>query len=137
MSFYQRLANLEQPEQVEAMMAELSDRFGSPPEPARNLLGIVQLKTEATALGYESIAARDGDVTFKLRRTVSVDRVGLYKKFRNDARIALGDVKIPRRRFSDDASELIAQLRELLPLVVGQKPRPATAAPEPALHAGG
>ena len=137
MSFYQRLANLEQPEQVEAMAAELTDRFGAPPEPVRNLLGIVQLKTEATQLGYESLAARDDDVALKLRRTVSVDRVGLYKRFRNDARIGLGDVKIPRRRFADDAGELIAQLRELLPLVVGKKPQTQQAPAEPALQAGG
>ncbi|MGH2487392.1 MAG: transcription-repair coupling factor, partial [Ktedonobacterales bacterium] len=137
MSFYQRLANLERPEQVEAMVGELSDRFGAPPEPVSNLLGIVRLKTEAAALGYESVAARDGEIVLKLRRTIAVDRVGMYKRYRNDARIQPGEVKIARRRFADDAAEWLAQLSELLPIVVGQKPHPSVAAPEPALRTGG
>jgi transcription-repair coupling factor (superfamily II helicase) len=137
MSFYQRLANLERPEQVEAMVAELTDRFGTPPEPVSNLLGIVRLKTEAAALGYESVALREGDVVLKLRRTVSVDRVGMYKRYRNDARIQPGEVKIPRRRFADNAAEWLTQLSEVLPVVVGHTPQPPVATnPEPALQTG-
>ena len=60
MSFYQRLANFTLPEQVEALAAEMADRFGAPPEPVANLLALVRLKTEAARLGFESIAARDG-----------------------------------------------------------------------------
>jgi transcription-repair coupling factor (superfamily II helicase) len=134
MNFYQRMANLAQPEQVEAMVAELADRFGSPPDPVAHLLALVRLKTEASVLGYESLAARDGEMVLKLRRTVAPDRVGLYKRYRNDATIQLGEIRIPRRRFSDDTNEWLAQLRELLPLAVGKAHH--AAAPTPATGAG-
>jgi transcription-repair coupling factor (superfamily II helicase) len=127
LSFYQRLANLEQPESVEAMVAEMTDRFGPPPEPVANLLGLVRLKTEAALLGYESIVARDNEVVFKLTPTVTVDRVGMYKRFRNEANVSLGQVRIPRRRFAEDSRRWLAELRELAWLIVGRAPKPVAA----------
>src|SRR5262249_4963520 len=133
MSFYQRLASLTRPEQVEALAAEMSDRFGTPPVPMANLLAIVRLKTEAGARCYESLAPRDGEVLLKLRRTVALDRVGLYKRYRQDATVHMSEVRIPRRRFTQDATVWLAELRELLPIVVGAKP---VAPGEPAPSAG-
>jgi len=126
MNFYQRLANLDSPEQVEAMVAEMTDRFGALPEPVANLLALVQLKTEAAALGFESLAARDAEVIFKLRRAVAVDRVALYKRFRNEARVQLGEVRVARQHFAAATGQWLTELRELLPLIVG---RPSSAAP--------
>ncbi|HZC77713.1 MAG TPA: TRCF domain-containing protein, partial [Ktedonobacterales bacterium] len=120
MNFYQRLANLDSPEQVEAMVAEMTDRFGALPEPVANLLALVQLKTEAAALGFESLAARDAEVIFKLRRAVAVDRVALYKRFRNEARVQLGEVRVARRHFAAATGQWLTELRELLPLIVGR-----------------
>jgi transcription-repair coupling factor (superfamily II helicase) len=126
--FYQRLANLERPEAVEAMAAEMADRFGAPPSLVANLLGIVRIKTEAQLLGFESITFRDAQVIFKLRRIANVDRVGLYRRFRNEATVALGEVKIPRRRFAEEPTKWIAEVRDLLPIIVGRSlPQPASA----------
>ncbi|HZC04487.1 MAG TPA: transcription-repair coupling factor, partial [Ktedonobacterales bacterium] len=83
MNFYQRMANLERPEQAEALATELTDRFGAPPAPVGNLLAVARLRTVAAQLGYEGVSARDGDVIFKLRRTIVPDRVALYKRFKN------------------------------------------------------
>jgi transcription-repair coupling factor (superfamily II helicase) len=129
MSFYQRLANLERPEQVEAMVAEMTDRFGAPPEPVSHLLELVRLKTEAAALGYEAISGRGDEVVFKLRKTTRIDRVALVKRFRTAALVQLGEVRLPRRVFSDEPGKLIAEVRELLPALVGAKP---VAAPDAA-----
>ncbi len=127
MSFYQRLANLETPEQVEALTAEMADRFGAPPEPVAHLLAIVRLKTEAARLGYESVALRDGQIALKLRRAVATDRVALYRKYRNDFSASLGEVRIPRRHFAQEPDAWLGQLRELLPLVVGKAKAAASA----------
>jgi transcription-repair coupling factor (superfamily II helicase) len=137
MSFYQRLANLDRPEQVEAMAAELVDRFGSLPESVAHLLELVRLKTEATALGFEGVGARDGEVVLKLRRTVAPDRVALYRRFRNEARIHLGEVRIPRRQFAEEPGAWLAQLRELLPVVTGARnaAQEGTAPPASAMSA--
>jgi len=127
--FYQRLANFEQPEQVEAMVAELTDRFGAPPEPVANLLALVRLKLEAGRLGFESVTFRDGEVVFKLRRIANVDRVALYKRFKSAASVSLGEVRIPRRSFAVEPGAWLAELRDLLPLIVGRRPSGPLAAP--------
>src|SRR5690348_12601290 len=127
MSFYQRLANLETPEQVEALAAEMADRFGAPPDAVAHLLAIVRLKTEAARLGYESVALRDGQIALKLRRAVATDRVALYRKYRNDFSASLGEVRIPRRHFAQEPDAWLGQLRELLPLVVGKAKAAASA----------
>lgn len=136
MNFYQRLANLEQPEQVEALGMELADRFGTVPEPVGHLLEMVRIKTEAANLGFESISSRDGEVIFKLRRTVTVDRVQLYRRFRNAVRVQLGEVRIPRRLMGESDAEWLAAVRELMPVIVGARPQPGEQAAEQRSPAG-
>ncbi|HEX6797821.1 MAG TPA: transcription-repair coupling factor [Ktedonobacterales bacterium] len=121
MHFYQRLAVLERPEQVEALAAELGDRFGPPPEPVTHLLELVRLKTEAGELGYESIALRDGQAVLKLRKAAALDRVALYRKFRNDVGVQFGELRVPKRHLGSGPDGMLVSLREILPLAVGAK----------------
>lgn len=110
--FYQRLANLTRPEQVEAMRVEMTDRFGPPPAPVENLLEMVRLKVEAANLGFEAIAAKDNEFVLTVRRTVIPNRIVLYRRFRNEARVQQGVIHIPRRLLG---ANWMQQLRELLP----------------------
>lgn len=112
--FYQRLANLTTPEQVEAMEAELNDRFGPLPQPVRNLLAMVRLKVEASQLGFEAVAAKDNDFVLTVKRSIVPNRIMLYRRFRNEARVQQGIIRIPRRLLGENWME---QLRELLPLI--------------------
>lgn len=112
--FYQRLANLSSAEQVEAMEAEISDRFGPPPKPVRNLLAMVRLKVEAGLLGFEAISARDNDFVLTVKRSIVPNRIVLYRRFRNEARVQQGVIRIPRRLLGSDWME---QLRALLPSI--------------------
>ncbi len=112
--FYQRLASLTRPEQVEAMEAELSDRFGTPPPPVKNLLAMVQLKVEAAQLGYEGISAKDSEFILTVKRTIVPNRIALYRRFHNDARVQQGVIRIPRRLLEPD---WMTQLRDLLPKI--------------------
>jgi transcription-repair coupling factor (superfamily II helicase) len=113
-NFYQRLANLSRPEQVDAMSAELNDRFGAPPLPAQNLLAMVRLKVEAAALGFEAISLKDNELVLTVKRTIVPNRIALYRRFRNEARVQQGVIRIPRRLFGTNWFE---QLRELLPAI--------------------
>jgi transcription-repair coupling factor (superfamily II helicase) len=112
--FYQRLANLTRPEEVEAMEAELNDRFGTPPLPVQNLLAMVRLKVEAASFGFEAIAAKDNEFVLTVRRTIIPNRIVLYRRFRNEARVQQGVIHIPRRLLGPNWME---QLRELLPAI--------------------
>ncbi len=115
MNFYQRLANLTTREQVEAMQAELQDRFGPMPTPVENLLKLLSLKVEAGDMGFESIAIKDGEVIIKARRNMTPNRVALYRRFRNDVKVQLGVISIPRRLLPAEPQEFIASLRALVP----------------------
>jgi transcription-repair coupling factor (superfamily II helicase) len=113
-NFYQRLAHLTSPEQIEAMTAEMTDRFGAPPLPVQNLLTMVRLKVEAAQLGFESVALKDNEFVLTVRRTIVPNRIVLYRRFRNDARVQQGVIRIPRRLFGP---QWLEQLRELLPAI--------------------
>ncbi|GCE49288.1 transcription-repair coupling factor (superfamily II helicase) [Thermosporothrix hazakensis] len=111
-NFYQRLASLTQEEQVEAMEAEMLDRFGPLPKEVQNLLALVRLKVEAAKLGFESITVKDNAFVLTVKRSVIPNRIALYRRFRNSAQVQQSVIRIPRHLFN---SNWLAQLRELLP----------------------
>jgi transcription-repair coupling factor (superfamily II helicase) len=113
-NFYQRLANLKDAAQIEAMTSELSDRFGPIPEQVHNLLELVNLKVEAGHLGYETIAIKDNELVLTVKRNVVPNRIILYRRFRNEARVQQGVIHIPRRLLG---STWLQQLKELLPML--------------------
>jgi transcription-repair coupling factor (superfamily II helicase) len=113
-NFYQRLANLRDSEHVETMAAEMNDRFGPVPPPVQNLLTLVRIKVEAARLGYESIAIKDNEFVLTVKRTIVPNRIVLYQRFRNEARVQQGVIRIPRRLFSTD---WLTQLYDLLPSI--------------------
>jgi transcription-repair coupling factor (superfamily II helicase) len=59
MFLYKRFARMTAPEEVPAMEAELVDRFGEVPPPARALLDLAAIKLEAQALGIVLAQLRD------------------------------------------------------------------------------
>ena len=113
-NFYQRLANLTHIEQVEAMEAEITDRFGAPPLPVKNLLAMIRLKVTAANLGFEGIALKDKEFVLTVKRTIVPNRLALYRRFKNEARVQQGVIRIPRRLFG---ANWLQQLNELLPTI--------------------
>src|SRR5207302_11251940 len=106
----QRLANLQQPEQIGAMEAEMNDRFGTPPLPAKNLLAMVHLKVEAAKLGFEAITAKDHEFVLTVRRTIVPNRLVLYRRFHNEARLQQVVIHIPRRLLYLNMLEQMSEL---------------------------
>jgi transcription-repair coupling factor (superfamily II helicase) len=111
-NFYQRLASLGTSEQVEAMSAEMTDRFGPLPQATQNLLAIVRLKVEAAQLGYEAITIKDNELVLTVKRSIVPNRIALYRRFRNEARVQQGVIRIPKRLLG---SNWLEQIRDLLP----------------------
>lgn len=113
-NFYQRLASLKDSAQIEAMTAELADRFGPIPEQVHNLLELVNLKVEAGHLGYEAIAIKDNELILTVKRNVVPNRIILYRRFRNEARVQQGIIHIPRRLLGPI---WLQELKDLLPML--------------------
>jgi hypothetical protein len=61
MLLYKRLVRMVSPEDVDTFVDELADRFGSAPEPVRNLADLTRIKLESVRLGVGLVQIRKGD----------------------------------------------------------------------------
>jgi transcription-repair coupling factor (superfamily II helicase) len=57
---YRRLGGARVVEEVEALAAELADRYGPPPPPVRNLLELAGVRAQATAVGLTELVCFGG-----------------------------------------------------------------------------
>src|SRR6267378_2696095 len=73
LAFYKRLAGATDDAEVEDIRAELIDRFGALPEPARRLLDIVRIRVAARALHVEKIEAGEGRALITFAATTRLD----------------------------------------------------------------
>jgi transcription-repair coupling factor (superfamily II helicase) len=110
-TFYSRLARAEDPEAVDALQAELEDRFGSMPEEAALLLSIARVRTSARAANIARIDSGPGAIALTPRREFSgdADSAGLVRK---------GERLLLAERI-DDSAERLARLEALLDTLVG------------------
>jgi len=69
---YQRIYS-SSAEDLAEIDAELTDRFGMPPEPVKNLLQVAGLRLDAAILGIELIAQQQADLTIQFARSRQVD----------------------------------------------------------------
>src|SRR6267378_476762 len=103
LAFYKRLAGATDDVEVEDIRAELIDRFGALPEPARRLLDIVRIRVAARALHVEKIEAGEGRALITFAATTRLDparlvhaihdsrgRLTMKREFTIEASIAKG-----------------------------------------------
>jgi transcription-repair coupling factor (superfamily II helicase) len=64
LDIYQRLYALENEEMLGELRAEITDRFGAPPEPVEKLFRLVELRALARHLGLQKIERRKQTVVF-------------------------------------------------------------------------
>lgn len=81
---YKRVTSIRKVADVEEVALELTDRFGTLPEPVKNLLDIAALKLEAGALGLTAVTQQRDQVTLKYlpgaEARVSVDRYPMLNR---------------------------------------------------------
>ena len=70
---YKRIADSGDGEKARALLAELSDRYGEPPEAVRHLVAFSELKTLAQKIGIEAIDRRGGGVNIKFHPEAQLD----------------------------------------------------------------
>jgi transcription-repair coupling factor (superfamily II helicase) len=71
MELYRKIAAAEESEQE--VLAELTDRFGAPPPSVKSLVEVAALKRLAESLRVQSISAKGGELTIRLRRDARID----------------------------------------------------------------
>jgi len=128
-TLYRRLAGVEEPSQLKALVKEMRDRFGPMPEPLKNLIRIVQIKLLCMEVGVQDVAYANGRLTVSLTEesqlTAREQRVyhGVYtptlRQARQGVRASLPRATFTARQISfaynrADAADLPRQLTELL-----------------------
>jgi len=76
---YRRLANTRTIVEVEALIAELGDRYGLLPETVLNIAEYARIRTLADRLGLESLEREGQAVVFRFRQNAKLDPVWLLK----------------------------------------------------------
>ncbi|SDE23755.1 transcription-repair coupling factor [Sporomusa acidovorans] len=76
---YQRIAAIRNEEHLRELLDELIDRFGEPPLPVTNLLGVARIKNVARHLGIRTITERSGKVEIIFGDTPNLAEDGLVK----------------------------------------------------------
>jgi len=117
LGFYQRLAVIKKPQEIDDIKRELNDRFGSPPEELANLLYIVELKQLATEANIESISTENKQIVLNFYPGRDLSRLALSPDTKAGVRVGRDriklDIKILGRRWEDMLMELV---RSLLPV---------------------
>ncbi len=104
-AIYQRLSATTASAEVDAIEAELGDRFGPPPRPARNLLWIVRFRLLALAAGVGAVQMEAGEFVIRLRPGRELDREGLARRLRNGATVSAHQLRLERAALGEDWRE--------------------------------
>ena len=77
LDLYRRVAHLKDAAEIEALAAEMIDRFGALPEPVEHLLQVVAIKHALRAAGVERLDAGPKGATLTFRGNAFADPAGL------------------------------------------------------------
>lgn len=95
LQIYRRIAGLSTDEQIEAMKAELRDRFGILPPAVEGLLYQMEVKALGGRAMATHVRARDGMVQVKLPYLGEVDRSALALKLGDDVTVTRTAITLP------------------------------------------
>ncbi|MBF0622485.1 MAG: transcription-repair coupling factor [Magnetococcales bacterium] len=124
LTLYKRIAELIDPEEIESMRAELTDRFGIPPEPVENLLRIVGVKRLCRRLRIAKLEAGSRGGAFHFDASPRLNPGALvsliqhgngYVRFNQDTRI----LSSTNRSWDEPAKrvdEVVKILKQLQPV---------------------
>src|SRR5688572_19841062 len=79
LSAYRRLASVRRLEEVDSLLEELADRYGTPPASIKNLAQYARIRLLADRIGLESLDREGQIVVLKFRSDTKVDPVMLMK----------------------------------------------------------
>ena len=127
LSLYRRLASLEDQAEIEAMGAEIHDRFGPPPPEVGMLLRLVKIKALCRRANIEKLDAGAKGLTLAFRENAFAKPAALVKwvqeqspfvRVRPDLRVVLsGDFETLERRLQG----ALGALTEIVALAEGKK----------------
>ncbi len=133
---YRRVASVASAEELAEVRAELTDRYGAPPEPVENLLAVAAFRLEARSYGVADVGVQGRQVRFaplELRESQALRLKRLYKGaiVKPATRQVLVPAPTSGGRMAAPAlrdRELLAWAQQLLSAVIGDDISAAAAA---------
>ncbi|NHC45853.1 transcription-repair coupling factor [Motilibacter aurantiacus] len=131
---YRKLAEAADDEAIEAVKAELADRYGTPPEPVENLVAVARFRAHARTAGLRDVALQGSQIRFgpvELRESQQLRLQRLYP--RTLVKPATSTILVPRpatARIGGSPLRDVALLdwcRDLIDAVLLDAPAPAAA----------
>jgi transcription-repair coupling factor (superfamily II helicase) len=92
---YRRLAEIDSFEAIDAMRAELADRFGPLPRAVEGLLYQIRVKLLAQRANATAIATENGQITIRLPYLATVDRTALQQALGHNTRVSRVGIWLP------------------------------------------
>ena len=138
LGLYRRLSRLETTAEIDAMAAELVDRFGPLPEEVEHLLEVVAIKQHCRAAGIDKIEAGARGATVSFRNNSFANPAGLVEFIgaqAGTAKLRLDHRLVIKRNWDDEKSRLkgVRLLAERLAAVAVQGAGATASASGPAL----
>jgi transcription-repair coupling factor (superfamily II helicase) len=109
LGLYRRLASIETRPEIDAFAAELSDRFGEPPEEVQHLLDVMEIKGLCRQAGIAKIDAGNKGAVVTFHKNDFADPAGLAHFLQSSRGLARmqpdhklvfkGDWDLPEKRF--------------------------------------
>lgn len=126
LNLYTRLATIADSSRVGELMLELRDRFGEVPEPALNLIYLVQLKLLAAKAGVQKIQADADQIVIQFHEGTRFDARSVGERFRNAVAIGRTQIRLSRKLAGFN---WMALLQDVVDVASGEAAPPAPADP--------
>lgn len=114
---YKRIADARDAEQAEKLRAELSDRYGPPPESVETLVEFALLKAHAGRLGIEAVDRRAGALQIKFHPGSKIDParlMALVASHEGAQFTPAGVLRLPLPASTENASAVLGVLKQSL-----------------------
>ncbi len=98
LSLYRRLASIQGTEEIDSMARELGDRFGPLPQPAENLLQMLEIKVLAARAGVESIRAQGRQIVLTMAPGKTANMLVHPAEYENHIRATATQIKLDSKR---------------------------------------
>jgi transcription-repair coupling factor (superfamily II helicase) len=110
LSLYRRLAKVDCSEEIEDITQELRDRFGALPQPAKNLLYVVEIKMLAAKTGVESIYTQGKQIVLNSAHDAGMANLASWQKYKDGIKVGTRQVGLDTKRFGNRWTEVLQDL---------------------------
>ncbi|MFN3862577.1 MAG: transcription-repair coupling factor, partial [Roseateles sp.] len=118
LSLYKRLATAEKPEQIDALLEEITDRFGKLPAQGQNLFDLHRLRVLAKPYGVIKVDASPAVININFRANPPIDPMRVIELVQKNRNIKLvGNEKLRVEKALSSPQDRAQAVREVLRLL--------------------